>query len=83
MATVRSYVEAYIPESFRSRYDDRHWVAWANALLERLSGAGILPPQRLTRGAVVRNGVWVDKPPMCRDVLGLRRAENEVGGAML
>ena len=82
MATVRSYVDAYIPESLQGRYDG-HWVAWANALLERLSGAGILPPQRLTRGAVVRNGVWVDKPPMCRDVLGLRRAEDEVGGGLL
>jgi len=83
MATVKSYVDAYIPVSLQGRYDDRHWVAWANALLERLSGAGILPPQRLTRGAVVRSGVWVDKPPMCRDVLGLRRAEDEVGGGTL
>jgi hypothetical protein len=82
MATVKSYVEAHIVDTFRIRYED-FFVAWANALLERLSGAGILPPQRVTRGTVVRNGVWVDKPPMCRDVLGLRRAGDEVGGGAL
>lgn len=73
MATVRSYIDAYIPVALQGRYSEGHYVAWANALLERLSGAGILPPQRLTRGVVVRGGVWVDKPPMCRDVLELRR----------
>jgi hypothetical protein len=72
MATVKSYVDAYIPQSLQSRYD-RHWVSWTNALLERLSGAGILLPKRLTSRAAARGGVWVDKPPMCRDVLEIRR----------
>ena len=73
MATVKSYMDS-VPHSFFERYKDEQWVVWANSLLERLSGSGILLPQRLSRSVTVRDGMWVDKPPMCRDVLELRRS---------
>jgi hypothetical protein len=76
MATLRSYVER-VPQIYWHRYNSRYWVDWANALLERLSGAGFLPPQLLTRGVVVHDKVWIDRPPMSRDVKELRSAANQ------
>jgi hypothetical protein len=76
MATLKSYIDQ-VAYKFNNRYDTAFWVGAANLLLERLSGAGILPPQNLARGAVVRNGVWVDRPPMCRDVNEIRLAGDQ------
>jgi hypothetical protein len=76
MATLKSYVER-MPQMYQSRYGASYWVGWANALLERLSGSGTLPPQHLVRGAAVRHGVWIDRPPMCRDVKEIRLAGNQ------
>jgi len=71
MTTLEDYIEC-VSTVEQHRHRPERWVAWANALLEKLSGAGVLPPQHLTRGVVVRDGVWVDRPPNCRDVKELR-----------
>jgi hypothetical protein len=76
MATLRSYVER-MPTVFGHRHGAlTDVVQWANALLDRMSGEGALTPQARAAGAVVRDGVWVDRPPDARDVTGLRNAEN-------
>lgn len=51
-------------------------MVWANALLERLSGAGILPPQRITVEVEIRDDVWVDIPRYCRDAIEVRSVEH-------
>jgi len=76
MATLLNYVER-IPPMYFHKYKAWYWVNWANTLLERLSGAGFLPPQLLTRGVIVRNDHWIDRPPMSRDVKEIRHPRNQ------
>jgi|GEM_PF-3792408 len=76
MAALSSYVKR-MPMMYQHRYRSKQWVDWANDLLERLSGEGCLPPQLLTRGAIVRNGVWIDRPPMSRDIKVIRHAKQQ------
>jgi hypothetical protein len=68
MATLKTY-EARLPMLYQQRYDYAYWVTWANALLDRLSGSGMLSPQHLAVDVTVRDGVWIDKPDACRDVI--------------
>ncbi|MDR2728410.1 MAG: hypothetical protein LBB56_04700 [Chitinispirillales bacterium] len=75
MAALSSYVER-MPMMYRHRYSAQ-WVQWANNLLERLSGAGYLPPQLLTRGVEVHNEVWIDRPFGSRDITELRNSRDQ------
>jgi hypothetical protein len=75
MATLRSYVER-MPPAHQHRYvSPQYWVGWANSLLERMSGMGVLQPARVSAPVPVVNGSWVDIPPRARDVLEIRNAE--------
>lgn len=75
MATLQNYVER-MPFQHQRRYD-KYWVGWANALLERMSGMGVLPPKRRSHAADVEDGEWVDVPPLCRDVLEIRDVKSQ------
>jgi hypothetical protein len=70
MAALSTY-ESRIPPIYRQRYTPDYWIIWANALLDRLSGAGILPPQRLAEPVEVYAECWIDKPATCRDVISI------------
>jgi len=74
VAALANYIDR-MPALYRQRYQPRYWVQWANSLLEKLSGLGYLPPQLLTRGVVVHDEVWIDRPVGSRDIKELRRAE--------
>ena len=74
MAALGSYVDR-MPALCRQRYQARYWVAWANSLLERLSGVGWMPPQLLTRGVTVHDEVWIERPLGSRDIKELRSSE--------
>ncbi|MDR3012544.1 MAG: hypothetical protein LBU70_04965 [Chitinispirillales bacterium] len=75
MATLQSYKER-MPVIYQTRYEDTYWICWANALLERLSGVGLIPPQRRSETAEVYDGVWLDRPDGCRNVREIRRPGN-------
>lgn len=78
MATLQSYIER-MPASVSMRYRNnvRYWVGWANALLERMSGMGVLPPKWQSAVRPVIDNRWVDKPPLCRDVLSLHDPDHQ------
>jgi hypothetical protein len=73
VATLNSYIER-MPFQLSRRYlnNARYWVGWANSLLERMSGMGVLRPKRRMKGVTVYNRRWVALPFGCRDVLELR-----------
>jgi len=74
MAALTSYIDR-MPTLYCQRYQPRYWVSWANSLLEKLSGLGFLPPQLLTRGVVVHDEVWIDRPVGSRDIKELRSSQ--------
>jgi hypothetical protein len=75
MATVRFYIER-LPLLHTQRYiNSRVPVDWANALLERLSGDGHVLPQKRLAPVLVKDGVWIERPSNCRDVLEIRRVD--------
>lgn len=52
-----------LPKSLQLRYSGSgRFVKWTNALLEELSGRGAIKDVNKEIGAVVKNGVWIDKP---------------------
>jgi rhodanese-related sulfurtransferase len=50
-------------------------VDWANALLERLGEEGLILPQTRLAPVLVKDGVWLERPSNCRDVLEIRRVD--------
>jgi len=70
VATLKEYVER-LPFQTTRRYVDKYLVSWANALLERMSGLGVLPPKHLSAIVDVADERWIDPPRLCRDALSL------------
>ncbi len=76
MATLKSYIER-MPHSHTFRYNPTYWLGWANSLLERMSGMGVLPPKWMSAVLPVFDEMWVDKPALCRDVLSLHNPNHQ------
>lgn len=52
-----------LPIMLQRRYSGSgKFIKWTNALLEELSGRGAIKDVNKEIGAVVKNGVWIDKP---------------------
>jgi hypothetical protein len=74
MATLQEHVNKQ-PVIYRKRYQS-NWIGWANELLEELSGRRMMPTISLSRGAVVKNDSWIDKPAGMRQLLEVSNPAN-------
>ena len=75
MATLQTHINR-MPAVFSKKYASARWIEWANEILEKLSGDGMMPLLKFNRGVVTENDYWITKPHNFRQLIDCYAPEN-------